>query len=150
MYNNYSGYGPQGPYQQPNPQGPQYNPSPKTQDFISSIRVCFEKYVDFTGRASRAEFWWFVLFCVLVDAALSFLPWLSCIAGVALTCPMLAVSWRRLHDIGRGGGYFFIGWIPIVGQILMIIWFCRQGEMHPNRFGPNPYGYNDGQPPLQY
>ena len=64
-----------------------------------SIVTCFQKYIDFSGRASRSEFWWFFLFAVVAQAILGvFLPG---IAFLALTLPFLAVSARRLHDTGR-------------------------------------------------
>lgn len=121
---------------------PQYNgpanPN-QTMTFMESIQTCFHKYSDFNGRASRAEFWWWVLFCFVVGCVCGLIAdWLGSIASLALLVPNLAVSWRRLHDIGRAGGWFFIGLIPVVGTIIMIIWYVKPGEPQPNRFGPVP------------
>lgn len=134
-----------------NAQG-QWEPNPNYPDpergivgFGEAISICFKKYANFKGRAPRAEFWWFYLLSVIAGI----IPFLGWIASLALIVPSLAVTWRRLHDIGKGGGWFFIGLIPIVGWILMIIWLTKSGEPHPNRFGPNPYGTNDGQAPWQ-
>lgn len=127
-------------------QNPNYpDPVVGSVGFIDAIKICFKKYADFNGRASRAEFWWFFLFMVI----LGIIPFVNIIAALALFIPMLAVIWRRLHDIGKGGGWFFIGYVPIVGFILLLIWYCREGERHPNRFGPNPYGYDDGMAPWE-
>lgn len=66
---------------------------------VESIRTCFQKYFDFSGRASRPEFWWFTLCAFVAQAVVgAFLPG---IASLALILPFLAVSARRLHDTGR-------------------------------------------------
>lgn len=129
----------------PNPNYP--NQQLGTVGFIEAIKVCFSKYADFNGRAPRAEFWWWILFNFIASLILSFIPIVGWIADLALIIPTLAVSWRRLHDIGKGGGWWFITFIPLVGSILYIIWCAKEGEPHPNRFGPNPYGINDGMMP---
>lgn len=121
-------------YQQPQ-QAPQYQfePSPQTMDFIEAVKTCFNKYVEFNGRASRAEYWWFQLFGFIVGC-IPFINWL----GILLLLPNLAVAWRRLHDIGKGGGWFFISLIPLVGWIWYIVLMCTKGEPGPNRFGVPP------------
>lgn len=123
-------------------------PTDTTQQFVWAIKTCFNKYVDFDGRASRAEFWWWFLFTFLIDLAFCWSGWGTGLVSAAFLLPTLGVSWRRLHDTGRGGGWWFIGFIPLVGWILLIIWLAAPGENHPNRFGPNPYGFDDGQPPI--
>lgn len=130
----------------PNPNFPNHQFSPV--GFIDAIKLCFSKYADFNGRAPRAEYWWWFLFTFIIDVALGWVPVLGWIISLGLFIPTLAVSWRRLHDIGKGGGWWFIGLIPIVGWIILIIWYCKDGEPHPNRFGPNPYGINDGMMPM--
>ncbi len=123
-------------------------PRDTVQQFVWAIKTCFNKYADFTGRASRAEYWWWILFSFLIQAACSGSMWLDGIVTIALLVPTIAVGVRRLHDTGRGGGWWCINFIPLVGQILFIIWCAQPGEFHPNRFGLNPYGYDDGQPPI--
>ena len=110
--------GPQGQWQQPQqPQGgprvPGSNPrnTSSTSDFVGAIKTCISKYVDFNGRAGRPEFWWWTLLVFLLTGVLAFQPWVSSILSAALLLPNLAVTWRRLHDIGKAGGYFFIGLI---------------------------------------
>ena len=104
--------------------------------FTESISACFSKYATFTGRASRSELWWFVLFLVLVSAACGiFSEWLSMVFTLATLVPAIAVTTRRLHDVDMSGWMQLIGLIPIVGWILVIVWCCQVGK-EPNRFGP--------------
>jgi hypothetical protein len=110
--------------------------------FVDAIKVCFNKYATFTGRASRAEYWWWVLFTFVVGALCSMFghvgQYISGVASLAFLVPSLAVAWRRMHDIGKGGGWYFIILIPIVGWILWIVWCCKPSEPCPNRFGDVP------------
>lgn len=113
--------------------------------FTDAIRICFEKYACFTGRATRAEFWWWMLFTWIVAAVTSILTFLGTAGNViyylislALFLPSLGVAWRRMHDIGKGGGWYFINLIPLVGTIIWIIWCCKESEPFDNRFGPRP------------
>lgn len=111
--------------------------------FGEAISMAFNKYCCFTGRASRSEFWWFQLFCVILSSASSLLPgdnvlYASGAVTLVLFLPMLGLTWRRLHDIGKGGGWFFLGLIPLVGQIILLVWYCKNSEMYPNRFGDVP------------
>ena len=59
---------------------------------------------------------------------------------MALLIPSLAIIWRRLHDIGKSGAFFFCGFIPIVGIILLIVWWCQDSQSGENQYGPNPKG----------
>ena len=94
--------------------------------FQQSIRACFTKYADFTGRASRSEFWWFTLFVIIVAATLSYLsqPW-SAAFSVAIFLPQLAVGARRLHDIGKSGWWQLFALVPIAGIILLVILWAQ-------------------------
>ena len=121
-------------YQQGYPQPPV--PNANYIGFVDAIKICFNKYATFNGRATRAEYWWWVLFTVLVGAVLCWNKYVSGVANLALIIPSLAVAWRRLHDIGKGGGLYFINLIPIIGQIIFIVWCCQPSEPMPNRFGP--------------
>ncbi len=153
-YNNFNnsnpngnfGGAPQQPYgapQQPYgaPQGQPGQPAQPGQQmtFMESIDICFKKYADFNGRASRAEFWWWILFTFICSAVLT--PVSEYVAGLfqlVVLVPTLAVSWRRLHDIGRAGGFFFIGLIPLVGWIFVLIWYATPTQPFQNRFGFPP------------
>lgn len=122
--------------------GPGDHPS----GFQDSVRTVFSKYATFQGRARRPEFWWFALFNFIANFAASivdltlfgandFSP-LSTLFSLAVLIPSLAVGARRLHDIGRSGWWQLLGLIPIIGWIILIIWFVKKGDEHPNEYGP--------------
>ncbi len=84
---------------------------------VESIRTCFQKYFDFSGRASRPEFWWFFLCSFIAQAVLGvFLPG---IAFLVLIAPFLAVSARRLHDTGRSAWWLMSYLVSGVGSLLL-------------------------------
>jgi len=95
--------------------------------FQESIQVCFNKYVDFSGRASRSEFWWFFLFCCLVSIAAGMFGFIvNCLVSLALLLPQVAAATRRLHDTGRSGWWQLIGLIPVIGWIVMIVFLAQE------------------------
>ena len=113
--------------------------------FGEAIKTCFKKYVDFSGRARRSEFWFWMLFTAIIGTAVGFLErsdhhFLSSIVPLAFFLPNLAVSVRRMHDIGRSGWYVLISLIPIVGVILFIVQCCRDSVPGANKYGENPKG----------
>jgi uncharacterized membrane protein YhaH (DUF805 family) len=129
-------------------------------DFPTAVRTCLRKYATFSGRARRAEFWWFVLFNLLgslalglVDAAVFgaqpgaasvFQPLFS----LAMLLPNIAVSVRRLHDTDRTGWWYLLVLLPVIGIIVLIVWYVQRGTDGPNRFGPDPLaGAGPGAPP---
>ncbi len=111
--------------------------------FGEAIGSCFSKYVTFSGRACRSEYWFFALFVVIVDVVANVVDaaagtsLLGVIIGLALFLPNLAVSVRRLHDIDRSGWWVLLGLIPVVGWVIVIVWACTRGTPGPNRFGPD-------------
>ena len=108
--------------------------------FVESIKTCFSKYADFNGRASRPEFWWWVLFTFLVSAATGIVSqMLSGLFSLAVLLPSIAVGARRLHDTDRSGWLQLVWLIPVIGWILIIYW-CVQEAKEPNRFGPPASG----------
>ena len=125
-------------------------------DFMTAVRTCLSKYVDFSGRARRSEYWYFVLFNLVVNIVTTILDnllgmdfegsggILSTVAGLALFLPGLAVGVRRLHDTDRSGWWILIGLIPIIGWILLIVWYCTDSKPD-NQYGPNPKGAGAGQ-----
>lgn len=115
--------------------------------FHEAIRSGFCNYVNFSGRASRSEYWYWVLFAVLVAIVAGILDAaifpeaepnpLGAVTSVILFLPGLAVGIRRLHDIDRTGWWVFIV-LTVVGIILLIVWDCMKGTAGANRFGPDP------------
>ena len=102
--------------------------------FVDAIKICLSKYADFNGRASRPEYWWFVLFSFIVSILTMFLPFVSLIAALALFLPSLAAAVRRLHDIDKSGWWLLLVLVPLAG--LVIIYFlCQRGTEGQNRFG---------------
>jgi uncharacterized membrane protein YhaH (DUF805 family) len=103
-------------------------------NFSESISSCFTKYATFTGTASRSEFWWFFLFTVLVSAVLDQLneP-LNFVFCLATLVPSFAVGTRRLHDTDRSGWWQLLWLVPIVGWIVLLVFFVQ--ESRPNRYG---------------
>ncbi|SFO87987.1 Uncharacterized membrane protein YhaH, DUF805 family [Geodermatophilus dictyosporus] len=147
------GYGQQGygqqpyGYGQPAPYGGYGTPTPygatATMGFPDAVRSVLTRYADFTGRARRAEYWWFALFSVVVvtvaaiiDAILGF-PVLQLIVSLGLVVPSLAVGVRRLHDTDRSGWWLLIGLVPF-GGIVLLVFYCLEGQRHPNRYGSDP------------
>jgi uncharacterized membrane protein YhaH (DUF805 family) len=111
--------------------------------FVDAVRSVLTQYVGFTGRARRSEYWYFALFGILVSIVLSFLQlatntsWITTIVGLALFLPSLAVSVRRLHDTGRSGWWILIGLIPLIGTIVLIVFYVQDSQ-GDNQYGPSP------------
>lgn len=113
--------------------------------FGDAIKRGFQNYCLFNGRASRSEYWFFVLFTVAVGAVISLIlgtqtlgTVVSGLFNLAVLLPSLGLIWRRLHDTGRAGGWFFITLIPLVGIIILIVWLCQPSQTTENRFGQVP------------
>ena len=116
-------------------------------NFTQAITTGFQKYVTFSGRATRSEYWYWTLFtfiasvvAILVDSTLSPFSGLSpvnTLVSLGLFLPGLAVSVRRLHDLDSVGWWLLLVFTGI-GILILIIWFCVRGTVGPNRFGPDP------------
>jgi uncharacterized membrane protein YhaH (DUF805 family) len=97
--------------------------------FIESVRTCFKKYADFNGCATRSEFWWWVLFNLIASLAFSLISdKLSAVFSLAVLLPNIAVAARRLHDTDRSGWLQLLGFIPVIGWILLIVWYAQEGK----------------------
>ena len=128
--------------------------------FGGAIKSCFSKYATFGGRASRSEYWYWVLFSVLIGVAAIFIDTaigvplekrgpVDAITTLGLFLPGLAVTVRRLHDVGKSGWWYFIVF-TCIGIIPMLIWMCRKGNEAINEFGDNPLAFPmSGVPPVQ-
>ena len=98
-------------------------------NFQDAIKVCFTKYADFTGRASRPEFWWFFLFCFLASIVLSAISSvLSGIFSLLTLIPRLAVGARRLHETNRSGWWQLLWLVPVIGWIVLIIFLVQPAQ----------------------
>jgi uncharacterized membrane protein YhaH (DUF805 family) len=105
-----------------------------------------KKYVDFSGRAQRMEYWMFVLINFLVMIGIAIidfvlgLGFLGAIYGLGVLLPSIAVGVRRLHDTNRSGWWLLIGLVPVIGVIVLIVFFVQDSQPGANDFGPNPKG----------
>lgn len=111
-------------------------------NFATSITTCLKKYADFSGRASRSEFWWFYLF-FLTDYLLFAILALTIdevfflvlgIFSLAILLPILAAGVRRLHDVNRSGWWVLLSFIPLASLALMYF------QVQPSHIGDNQYG----------
>lgn len=109
-----------------------------------------KKYSVFDGRSHRTEFWMFVLWSLVVGVVLGILDvvlgtdgqYIGLLGGLynlAILVPSLAVGARRLHDIDRSGWWQLVGLIPLVGLIVLIVWWAQPGQAAVNQHGPDPW-----------
>jgi uncharacterized membrane protein YhaH (DUF805 family) len=121
--------------------------------FMNWYLEVLKKYTVFEGRARRKEYWFFILFNVLISAALgtidrftgSFDPEtglgiLSSLYPLAVLIPGLAVSVRRLHDTGRNGWWLLVNLVPVLGAIIFLYFMVIDGDPETNEYGPSPKG----------
>lgn len=102
--------------------------------FGESIKTCFSKYAEFSGRAERTEYWWFELFLLLLMIGAGMLnDTLTNLISLAVMLPSFAVGARRLHDVNKSGWWQLLYLVPIVGWIVLIYWSSQPGQ-EPNRF----------------
>ena len=103
-----------------------------------------KNYATFSGRARRKEFWMFVLFNFIIAVVLGVVdsmigvPVLGLIYTLGVLIPSLAVGARRLHDIGKTGWWQLIGLVPLIGILVLIIFFVMDSNPGDNQYGPNP------------
>ena len=143
---------------------PQFVARPdKMMGFTDAVKNCVRNnYLGFSGRASRSEYWWFMLFLQIVPivgyvfvfayisvalgeegATMSFetlmnLLSLPSLVTLAFLLPALSVSVRRLHDTGKSGWMLLITLIPCIGLILWLVWMIEDGQAHDNAYGSVP------------
>lgn len=115
--------------------------------FIAALK----KYATFSGRAQRSEYWYFIFFYFLITVVLALLDsmtgsfngdsgygLLSGLFSLAMIIPNIAVGVRRLHDTDRTGLWMLLAFIPIIGSIVLLIFFLQDSQTGDNRFGANP------------
>jgi len=117
--------------------------------FTESVKSCLNGYVKFDGRAPRSECWWFGVFNFLIDIVAICIDisastiyekseLVSTLVALAFLLPNLAVCVRRLHDLNKSGWWVLLFFIPIIGPIVLIIWFVMRGTVGTNNFGEDP------------
>ena len=120
---------------------------------MSWYLMVLKKYAVFSGRARRKEIWYFVLISYIISTVLWWIDsligtyqidnlWtiyvLFSLYGLAVLLPSIGVSIRRLHDTGRSGWWIFIGLIPLIGAIILLVFFVTDSQAGPNQYGPSP------------
>lgn len=130
--------------------------------FGQAVSTCFKKYAVFAGRASRSEFWYWVLFYIIVAVIVNILDslfgwqvysaenletgnsvsyayntgWLSAIWYLVALLPMISVSVRRLHDTGRSGWWWWLNIICCIGGLILLIFYIQPSQPEENQYGP--------------
>lgn len=118
--------------------------------FVDSIKTCTSKWITFSGRASRSEFWWFNLFVVIVQIVwqaifggaigtiaegggssivMGVLGLVFLLVYIYLAIAAISATVRRLHDRDKTGWWYWLFLVPIVGAIILIVWFCMRGKI---------------------
>ncbi len=112
-------------------------------DFSQAVKSGFENYINLSGRATRSEYWYFLLFIFLGRMVIGFFTAITDLEGlinlwdIVVFLPHLSVAVRRLHDTNKSGWWVLL-FITIIGLIPLIIWYTQKGNEEENRFGPNP------------
>ena len=113
-------------------------------NIVDSVKTCFKKYGVIEGRASRSEYWFFVLFCALISILLELFAYqnlniaiLELLVSIGFFIPSVTVATRRLHDVNRSGWWQLISF-TIIGIIPLLFWLCKKSDQENNRFGSNP------------
>jgi uncharacterized membrane protein YhaH (DUF805 family) len=106
----------------------------------------FRKYATFSGRATRAEYWWFYLVTIAVSILIGILesilniPFglISIIYSLASLIPNIAIQVRRLHDVDKSAWYMLLNFVIIIGWIWLLILNILDSTPGDNKYGPNP------------
>lgn len=122
-------------------------------NFSQAVSSGFNRYFEFSGRSARSEYWWWTLFVVLVnvtfnmlmsaglsDSAQMIVVAVVLVFSVATLVPGLAVSIRRLHDVGRSGWWMLLLLIPLIGMLVLLYFAVQPSEGRTNDWGPVPEG----------
>lgn len=114
---------------------------PRYVGFGEAIKLFFKNYANFTGRASRSEFWWSVLLVAILSGIFSLIPVVGIVLRILIWIPSLSITIRRMHDINKMWTWILMGLIPFVGWIIMLV-FCVRKSVGDNKWGPV---YRDGE-----
>ncbi len=131
--------------------------------FGEAISSCLSHYASFRGRASRSEYWFFNLFFIICAVVASIIDrllgtaftmhnpmtgavqslgygYVYAVVALGLFLPLLTATVRRLHDTNRSGWWYFIALVPLIGAILLLVWYCSKGTDGGNDYGSDPLG----------
>lgn len=125
-------------------------------DFATAVRhVLKNNFANFQGRARRSEYWWFVLATLIFNVISQVLMGAVAATGsgvlmllvaiplliiaLGLIIPSIAVAIRRMHDVGRSGWWLLIGFVPVLGFLVILYWFVQRGTVGSNAWGADPY-----------
>jgi uncharacterized membrane protein YhaH (DUF805 family) len=113
--------------------------------------TALQKWSDFSGRARRREYWFFILIFVVIYIVLTLVDMmvgltnaatgvgiLGGLFALAMLIPAIAVAVRRLHDTNRSGWWLLLGFIPVIGELVLLVFYLLDSQPGDNRFGPNP------------
>lgn len=124
--------------------------------FVEAIASAFKGYVNFRDRSCRSEYWWYMLFIFLANIVIAGIELvmgldadigvLGIVFSLAVFLPSIAIGVRRLHDIDKSGWWLLLGFIPLIGVVILFIWACKRGTPGVNRFGPDPLAWPEDAP----
>ncbi|MBU0974095.1 DUF805 domain-containing protein [Patescibacteria group bacterium] len=114
---------------------------------MNNYTSVLKKYSEFSGRAGRSEYWYFVLVNFTISVGLAILNssigsnsnFLGTLYSLIVLLPGIAVSIRRLHDIGKSGWMLLVSLIPVVGFVWILILMATDGNPEENEYGPAIY-----------
>ena len=116
----------------------EHSHSAESVDFKTAITLFFQRYSDFNGRSRRSEYWWAMLMLCIGSAVFSTLSaTLANLWWLLTLVPNIAVSVRRLHDIGKPGIWYLFMLIPLAGPIILLIQMVKDSAP-ANQWGPSP------------
>lgn len=115
-------------------------------DIIEWYKKPFQKFLEFEGRSRRKEYWTFVLVNLVISMILggsggifgTGMGTLSGLFSLIILIPSITVGVRRLHDTGRTGLWLLVGFIPVIGLLILIFFMIQDSEPGSNQYGPNP------------
>jgi uncharacterized membrane protein YhaH (DUF805 family) len=115
--------------------------------FLGALKDGFSRYVDFKTRSTRSQYWWWFVWSLLIDFAARFADSmmgagqtgpLGSLTFLVILIPSIALAIRRLHDIGRTGWWLLLIFVPFVGWIVLIVFYCTKTQEAANQWGLPP------------
>lgn len=126
-------------------------------NMIDAVKSFYTNYVNFSGRSPRSAYWWWFLFYLIISVIIAVLEGggsggateggfsynysggpIAIVWSLVNLIPAIAIGIRRLHDLDKSGWWLLIGLVPLVGAIVLLVWYCSKGTTGANRFGPDP------------